>query len=255
MMAGLTGQCSGAFNGTSMSSKWQMQKLRPRWSRSVITCKTDLFGLRLAGQITPTMIQAKDPHGRGPSQSGSTYSPMATNSKDINVASAHQSQASTSLVFLGADTQLSFWPRPNLSFTGDVEKLSVVHSPLSSPRSVSPPFSLDVQGSASSNSCTGCLTECDDPSCSDDLQITDQCTDRCVVVCDDTSHECRGDFPFEMCDDTSCDVPNDCVNCSFQDVNYVSRHYSRFEIYFLNFCFSYSVVRMLYRISCILDGP
>jgi hypothetical protein len=172
-----------------------------------------------------TMIQAEDLHG----QAQPPKSPMATNSKHINLGStASQPQPSSTLVFFGADTQSSFWPRPNLSLTGGAEKLSVVHSSLSSPRSVSPSFSLDIQGSASANSCTRCLTECDDPGCSD-LQITDQCTDRCVVVCNDASPGCRGDFPFEMCDDTSCDVPNDCVDCSFQDINYVSRYSFRFE--------------------------
>jgi hypothetical protein len=60
------------------------------------------------------------------------------------------------------------------------------------------------------------------PGCSD-APIDSQCTDQCVVVpCNDATLDCHGDGSMQLCDDTSCALPTDCVDCDGLD-KFVSR--------------------------------
>lgn len=65
--------------------------------------------------------------------------------------------------------------------------------------------------------CEECVQGCEDPSCI--VELTPQCTDQCVVVCDDTHHSVGGCIDDTsggfMCPDaTDCSIMDDLVRLS-----------------------------------------
>ena len=62
--------------------------------------------------------------------------------------------------------------------------------------------------------CEECVQSCEDPGCT--IELTPQCTDQCVVVCDDTHHDmgaCVEGTPnaFMCPDGTDCNLIEDLV--------------------------------------------
>lgn len=75
--------------------------------------------------------------------------------------------------------------------------------------------------------CTECITDCLDASCPS-VAITSQCTDQCVVICDDPTHSGIACEDAEHCD-ASCNVDADCHDCTgFEE--FVSSSYYPFSM-------------------------